>query len=140
MRPSTASVAIAIFAMRPSTASVAVAIFAMRPSTASVDKEIPSTMQHDLFILELRLFHRFSNMFHDIFFIYVISSCFGNHERNFKGYFCCLTYLRSLFMTLVHFYNKQQFFSSPISIICLGFVTEKHFVDQEMGTEFLYNI
>jgi hypothetical protein len=42
-------------------------------------------------------------------------------------------------MTLVDFYNKQQNSSSPITIICSDFVTEKHCVYCEVGTELLYD-
>jgi hypothetical protein len=43
-------------------------------------------------------------------------------------------------MTLVDFYNKQQNSSSPITIICLDFVMDKHCVYFEIGSEFLYDI
>jgi len=43
-------------------------------------------------------------------------------------------------MTLVDFYNKQQNSSSPITIICLDFVMDKHCVYCETGTEYLYDI
>jgi len=44
------------------------------------------------------------------------------------------------FMTFADFYNKQQNSSSPITIICLHFVTEKHCVYREVDTEFLCGI
>lgn len=114
----------------------AAAIVVMRPSATSVDKRVPSIMQHDL-PWSLGLFIVLAKSF---MIFCVIFSCFGNHGRDFRRCCCCLAYLGYLYMTFVDFYNKQQNYSSLITIICLHFVTEKHCVYRKVDTEFLCDI